>query len=100
MGIRGVISLPASRSFSVRLGAAKMSYSGEPRDEGRREERDDRRDGRDQDRQEALRRAGRMTSGTQTDPRRMEASTTGPQAWSPMASLTQTGTRFVKTLTT
>ena len=29
--IRGVISLPASRSFSVRLGAAKMSYSGEPR---------------------------------------------------------------------
>merc|ERR1712210_48553 len=39
--------------FSVRLGAAKMSYSGEPRDEGRREERDDRRDGRDQDRQEA-----------------------------------------------
>merc|ERR1712001_594041 len=38
--------------FSVRHGAAKMSYSGEPRDEGRREERDDRREGREEDRQE------------------------------------------------
>merc|ERR1711884_716669 len=36
-------------AFSVRLGAAKMSYSGEPRDEGRREEREDRRDDRQGD---------------------------------------------------
>merc|ERR1711942_227453 len=34
------------------MGAAKMSYSGEPRDEGRREERDDRRDGRDDRRED------------------------------------------------